>query len=216
MRLRLSAAARPCRAIAVGTSLAAAFVAVALGTARADDTPALRFTKTTLPNGMTVILHEDHALPQVVVNIGFRTGSRTEQAHRTGFAHLFEHLMFMGTRRAPTKMFDRWMSAAGGENNAFTTADVTDYYDEGPPTALPLLLWLEADRLRDLGQLMTKAKLDAQRDVVLNERRQSHENAALRPGGAASPRAALRGGAPVSPPGDRLTRRPERGRPSTT
>jgi predicted Zn-dependent peptidase len=68
------------------------------------------------------------------------------------------------------------MSAAGGENNAFTTADITDYYDEGPPTALPLLLWLEADRLRDLGQLMTKAKLDAQREVVLNERRQSHEN----------------------------------------
>ncbi len=146
------------------------------GSARADDTPALRFTKSTLPNGMTVILHEDHALPQVVVNLGFRTGSRTEQPHRTGFAHLFEHLMFMGTRRAPTKMFDLWMSAAGGENNAFTTADVTDYYDEGPPTALPLLLWLEADRLRDLGQLMTQAKLDAQREVVLNERRQSHEN----------------------------------------
>ena len=84
------------------------------GTARADDTPELRFTKTTLPNGMTVILHEDHALPQVVVNIGFRTGSRTEQPRRTGFAHLFEHLMFMGTRRAPTRMFDLWMSSAGG------------------------------------------------------------------------------------------------------
>jgi zinc protease len=176
MRLSLSRFARFCRGITLTSSLAAGILAGAAATARADDTPPLPFTKSTLPNGMTVILHEDHALPQVVVNVGVRTGSRMEQPHRTGFAHLFEHLMFMGTRRAPTKMFDLWMSAAGGENNAFTTSDITDYYDEGPPTALPLLLWLEADRLRDLGQLMTKAKLDAQRDVVLNERRQSHEN----------------------------------------
>ena len=164
---------------------------------------------------MTVILHEDHALPQVVVNVGLRTGSRMEQPHRTGFAHLFEHLMFMGTRRAPTKMFDLWMSAAGGENNAFTTSDITDYYDEGPPTALPLLLWLEADRLRDLGQLMTKAKLDAQRDVVLNERRQSHENQPYGKVELRLPELLYNGGAPVQPPGDRLARGP-RTRPAST
>jgi predicted Zn-dependent peptidase len=84
--------------------------------------------------------------------------------------------MFMGTKRAPTKMFDAWMEAAGGWNNAWTSEDRTDYYDVGPPTSLNLLLWLEADRLRDLGPLMTLDKLNAQREVVRNERRQTSEN----------------------------------------
>lgn len=142
--------------------------------ARADvDIP---FTKTKLPNGMVVILHEEHAVPTVVVNISYNVGSRFEVEKRTGFAHLFEHLMFMGTRRAPTKAFDAWMEAAGGWNNAWTSTDRTDYYDVGPPTALDLLLWLESDRLRDLGPLMTLDKLNAQREVVRNERRQTSEN----------------------------------------
>ena len=134
------------------------------------------FTKTQLKNGMTVILAEDHTVPIAVVNVTYGVGSRFEQPSRTGFAHLFEHLMFMGTRRAPTKMFDAWMEAAGGWNNAWTSQDRTDYYDVAPSTALPLLLWLEADRLRDLGPLMTQEKLNAQRDVVRNERRQNTEN----------------------------------------
>jgi predicted Zn-dependent peptidase len=134
------------------------------------------FTKTTLPNGMVVVFSEDHAVPQVDVNIEYAVGSRVERPGRTGFAHLFEHLMFMGTRRAPTHMFDAWMEQAGGNNNASTHTDVTDYYDIAPPTALPLLLWLEADRLRDLGAEIDQAKLDLQRDVVLNERRQRLEN----------------------------------------
>ncbi len=125
---------------------------------------------------MTVILHEDHNVPIVTVNVTYKVGSRFEVAHRTGFAHLFEHLMFMGTERAPTKMFDGWMEAAGGWNNADTSEDRTEFYDVAPPTALPLLLWLEADRQRDLGPLMTKEKVDAQRDVVRNERRQTSEN----------------------------------------
>jgi zinc protease len=154
--------------------IALALVAVA-GSARADDLR-IPFTKTQLPNGLTVILHEDHTIPTVVVNVGYWTGSRMEQPKRTGFAHLFEHLMFMGTRRAPTKMFDGWMEAAGGWNNAWTSEDRTDYFDVGPPTALDLLIWLEADRLRDLGPLMTLEKLNAQRDVVRNERRQTSEN----------------------------------------
>jgi predicted Zn-dependent peptidase len=143
--------------------------------AHADDV-SIPFTSSKLPNGMTVILHEDHALPIVAVNVTYKVGSRFEVAHRTGFAHLFEHLMFMGTRRAPTKMFDAWMEAAGGWNNADTSEDRTEFYDVAPPTALPLLLWLEADRQRDLGPLMTQEKLDAQRDVVRNERRQTSEN----------------------------------------
>jgi predicted Zn-dependent peptidase len=143
--------------------------------ARADDLT-IPFTSSKLPNGMTVILHEDHSVPIVAVNVTYRVGSRFEVAHRTGFAHLFEHLMFMGTRRAPTKMFDAWMEAAGGWNNADTSEDRTEFYDVAPPTALPLLLWLEADRQRDLGPLMTEEKLNAQRDVVRNERRQTSEN----------------------------------------
>ncbi len=144
-------------------------------TASAGDVQ-IPFTKTTLKNGMVVILHEDHAVPQVVVNVSYDVGSRFEVAKRTGFAHLFEHLMFMGTARVPTKAFDAWMEAAGGWNNAWTSEDRTDYFDVGPETALDLLLWLEADRLRDLGPLMTLEKLDAQRAVVKNERRQTSEN----------------------------------------
>jgi predicted Zn-dependent peptidase len=125
---------------------------------------------------MVVIFSEDHAVPQVDVNTAYAVGSRVERPGRTGFAHLFEHLMFMGTRRVPTRAFDGWMEQAGGRNNAETGQDMTDYYDLAPPTALPLLLWLEGDRMRDLGNQIDAAKLDLQRDVVLNERRQSIEN----------------------------------------
>jgi hypothetical protein len=118
--------------------------------AHADDV-SIPFTSSKLPNGLTVILHEDHSVPIVAVNITYRVGSRFEVAHRTGFAHLFEHLMFMGTQRAPTKMFDAWMEGAGGWNNADTSEDRTEFFDVAPPTALPLILWLEADRQRDLG-----------------------------------------------------------------
>lgn len=150
------------------------FVAASATDANAD--VSIPYTRSTLRNGMTVIFHEDHAIPMVVVNISYNVGSRFEQPKRTGFAHLFEHLMFMGTRRVPTKAFDGWMEAAGGWNNAWTSQDRTDYYDVGPPTALDLLLYLEADRLQDLGPLMNLDKLNAQREVVRNERRQTSEN----------------------------------------
>jgi zinc protease len=147
-----------------------------LGTTPAAADMAIPFTRTTLPNGMTVILHENHDVPIVVVNISYGVGSRFEAKGRTGFAHLFEHLMFMGTRRVPTKAFDSWMEGAGGYNNAWTSSDRTDYFDAGPPSSLDLLLWMESDRIRDLGPLMTLEKLDAQREVVRNERRQTSEN----------------------------------------
>jgi predicted Zn-dependent peptidase len=156
-------------------ALAAAVFAASAHAADSADL-AIPFTKTTLPNGMVVIFSEDHAVPQVAVNISYGVGSRMERPGRTGFAHLFEHLMFMGTRRAPTKAFDGWMEQSGGSNNAWTAEDRTDYFDIAPSTALPLLLWLEADRLRDLGPLIDKEKLDLQREVVRNERRQSIEN----------------------------------------
>ena len=146
---------------------------------------------------MVVILSEDHAVPQVVVNVTYGVGSRMERPGRTGFAHLFEHLMFMGTRRAPTKAFDAWMEEAGGRNNAWTAEDRTDYFDIAPSTALPLLLWLEADRMRDLGPLIDQSKLDLQRDVVRNERRQSIEN---RPYGGRGARRCRRSCGPTRPP----------------
>ncbi|MEJ7735740.1 MAG: pitrilysin family protein [Polyangiaceae bacterium] len=136
----------------------------------------LPFTKYALANGLTVILHEDHSLPLCAVNLMYKVGSRFEEKKRTGFAHLFEHLMFMGTKRVPTKMFDAWMEAEGGWNNAWTSQDRTDYFDIGPAHTLPLLLWLEADRLGTLAASMDQAKLDAQREVVRNERRQTSEN----------------------------------------
>ena len=169
--------------------LVAALGAAALGSAPAyADGPApattaaasqklnIPFTKHTLPNGLTVILHEDHALPIVTVNTMVRVGSRFEEVKRTGFAHLFEHLMFMGTRRVPTKAFDAWMEAEGGSNNAWTSEDRTDYFSVGPAHTLKLLLWLDADRFGSLADDMTLEKLNAQREVVRNERRQTSEN----------------------------------------
>jgi predicted Zn-dependent peptidase len=154
----------------------ACLVALGLVVAPASADVSIPFTKSQLSNGMTVILSESHQVPMVVTNISYNVGSRFEVKGRTGFAHLFEHLMFMGTKRVPTKMFDLWMEGAGGWNNAWTSQDRTDYYDVGPPSSLPLLLWMEADRLKDLGPLMTLEKLNAQRDVVRNERRQTSEN----------------------------------------
>jgi predicted Zn-dependent peptidase len=159
-----------------GAARAALALAGLLAAAPAAADVAIPHTRSMLPNGMTVILHESHELPIVVVNVSYDVGSRHEAPGRTGFAHLFEHLMFMGTRRVPTKAFDAWMEGAGGWNNAWTSHDRTDYYDVGPPSSLDLLLWMEADRLRDLGPLMTLEKLNAQRDVVRNERRQTSEN----------------------------------------
>ncbi len=136
----------------------------------------LAHEKYVLDNGMTVILHEDHALPIAAVNIWYAVGSKDESPGRSGFAHLFEHLMFMGTERVPGSQFDVLMERGGGSNNATTSYDRTNYFSSGPSSLLPTLLWLEADRMEDLGRMMTQEKLDKQRDVVRNERRQSYEN----------------------------------------
>lgn len=129
-----------------------------------------------LPNGLTVVLHEDRSRPVAVVNLWYGVGSKDESPGRSGFAHLFEHLMFMGTERAPGGQFDQIMEAGGGWNNATTSFDRTNYFSTGPSSLLPTLLWLDADRLEDLGRMMTQEKLDKQREVVRNERRQSDEN----------------------------------------
>lgn len=133
-------------------------------------------TVDTLPNGLTLIVHEDHSAPTVTVNVWYHVGSGDEKPGRTGFAHLFEHLMFMGSEHAPYPLFDRSLEAAGASNNGSTTTDRTNYYESGPANALPLMLWLEADRMGHLLPVMDAQKVDLQRDVVKNERRQSYEN----------------------------------------
>jgi zinc protease len=133
-------------------------------------------TVDTLPNGLRLIIHQDPSAPVVTVNVWYHVGSGDEKPGRTGFAHLFEHLMFMGSEHAPYPEFDRRLEAVGANNNGSTTEDRTNYYEWGPANALPLMLWLEADRMGWMLPTMDSAKVDLQRDVVKNERRQSYEN----------------------------------------
>ncbi|HEY7287984.1 MAG TPA: pitrilysin family protein [Vicinamibacterales bacterium] len=136
----------------------------------------VKYSQFTLPNGLTVILHEDHSVPIVTVNVWYRVGSAREKPGRTGFAHLFEHLMFMGSGHVKPGEFDQWLEAAGGDNNASTANDRTNYWINVPSNALELALFLESDRMGYLLDTMTPKTVDAQRDVVKNERRQSVEN----------------------------------------
>jgi zinc protease len=138
--------------------------------------PKLQFAKTTLPNGLEVILHEDHSTPILVVDTWYHVGSGDEKRGRTGFAHLFEHVMFMGSENVPVGQFDKWLESVGADNNGSTNNDRTNYYEVLPSNALPLALWLDADRMGHLLPVMDQAKLDLQRDVVKNERRQRVDN----------------------------------------
>ena len=164
-------------------TLAAITVALAAATGGAQDAPAppgalprLAFEKYTLPNGLEVILHQDRSVPVVSVNTWYKVGSGDEQVGRTGFAHLFEHVMFMGSENVPVGAFDQWLEAAGANNNGSTNQDRTNYYEWMPANALPLALWLDADRMGWLLPTMDQAKLDVQRDVVKNERREGVDN----------------------------------------
>jgi predicted Zn-dependent peptidase len=136
----------------------------------------IAFEKYLLPNGLRVILHPDRTSPLVVVNLWYHVGSKDEVPGRTGFAHLFEHLMFMGSKNAPYPSFDAIMESWGGHNNGTTSNDRTNYYEVGPANLLETFLWLEADRLATLPEVITEEELERQRKVVQNERRQSYEN----------------------------------------
>jgi zinc protease len=136
----------------------------------------LPYTQFTLPNGLHVILHEDHSVPMVSVNMWYHVGSARELPKRTGFAHLFEHLMFMGSGHVKPGEFDEWLEAAGGDNNGSTENDRTNYWINVPANSLELALFLESDRMGYLLDSMTPKTVDLQRDVVKNERRQSVEN----------------------------------------
>ncbi|MEK6598265.1 MAG: pitrilysin family protein [Gemmatimonadota bacterium] len=158
------------------TLLLGSLLLAAAGAAEAQAGLSVPYTMDTLPNGLRVIIHEDHSVPTVVVNVWYHVGSGSEKPGRTGFAHLFEHLMFMGSANAPYPQFDQLLESAGANNNGSTTEDRTNYYEEGPATALPLMLWLEADRMGWMLPTMDVAKVDLQRDVVKNERRQRVDN----------------------------------------
>jgi zinc protease len=135
--------------------------------------PEVKFEKYRLENGLEVILHEDHTLPIVSVNVWYHVGSKNEKPGRTGFAHLFEHMMFQGSKnRNKEYTFDE----VGGTRNGSTSEDKTNYWENIPPNYLEKALWMEADRMGFLIPAMDQKKLDNQRDVVKNERRQRLEN----------------------------------------
>jgi zinc protease len=133
------------------------------------------FTKHTLSNGLDVLVHEDHALPIVAVNVWYHVGSKNEVPGRTGFAHLFEHLMFEGSQHYDRGYFHP-LQEAGAALNGSTNADRTNYWEVVPTNALDLALWMESDRMGFLLPALTDAKFGNQREVVLNERRQNYEN----------------------------------------
>ena len=147
----------------------------ARGDERLPQIPDLKVEKYTLPNGLQVMLHEDHTTPVVSINIWYRVGSRNEKAGRTGFAHLFEHLMFQGSQHHDDEYFGP-LERIGASLNGSTSQDRTNYYETVPSNALELALWLESDRMGFLVPALSQKKLDNQRDVVKNERRQTYDN----------------------------------------
>jgi zinc protease len=152
---------------------------VALTSGAAAQQPAtinIPFERYTLPNGLTVILSQDHTTPTVAVNVWYHVGSKNESPGRTGFAHLFEHVMFTGSGHVPYGLHDKLTEGVGGTNNGTTSNDRTTYYETVPSNYLESALWIEADRMGYLLDTLDIAKLNAQRDVVKNERRQSYDN----------------------------------------
>src|SRR4051812_3739064 len=138
--------------------------------------PKIAYEKFELPNGLKVYVIEDHKAPVAYEVLWFKVGSKDEVAHRTGFAHLFEHLMFKGSAHLPDGRLDQILEEAGGWSNAFTSSDMTVYENVAASNFLETMLWIEADRMAGLLDTFDQAKLDNQRDVVLNERRQTYEN----------------------------------------
>jgi zinc protease len=146
---------------------------------RGGQTPRLEvpYRQFKLANGLNVILHQDRRVPVVAVNIWYHVGSANEKVGRTGFAHLFEHLMFEGSKNVKEGVFDTALEGAGGNNNGSTNNDRTNYVIDVPKNALELALFLESDRMGYLLDAMSPERVSGQRDVVKNERRQNYENA---------------------------------------
>lgn len=163
--------------VALFLSLCCSFQ-LSLGQSKAGASNAIKIPYETykLPNGLNVILSVDRTTPTIAVNIWYHVGSKNEMAGRTGFAHLFEHVMFTGSGHVPYGLHDKLTEGVGGNNNGSTTNDRTNYYENVPSNYLESALWMESDRMGFLLDTLDIAKLNAQRDVVKNERRQSYDN----------------------------------------
>ncbi len=136
----------------------------------------LKYKKVILDNGLETVLYKDETIPSVAVNIWYKVGSANEKPGKTGLAHLFEHMMFQGSLHVPKEMHFKYVQEAGGTLNGSTSTDRTNYYETLPSPALDLALWLESDRMGFLLPALTQEKLDNQREVVMNERRQRYDN----------------------------------------
>lgn len=158
--------------LAVKKTLAAGMLLAA--TTASAQAPAIKFEKYQLPNGLKVILHQDKSAPVVCVSVLYHVGSKNEDTSRTGFAHFFEHLLFEGSKHLKRGDFDKYITNAGGDNNANTSQDRTFYYDLLPSNQLDLGLWLESERL--MHAEITDAGVETQRQVVKEEKRQRVDN----------------------------------------
>ena len=163
--------ARRLSAVAVAAGACAIAVATLHGAVRP---PKLQYEISTLPNGLTVVLEEDHSVPIVHLNLTYQVGSKNERPGRTGFAHLFEHLMFKGSKNVEAEAHTSMIASVGGQANAFTTEDETTFWETFPSQYLPLALWLEADRMATLR--ITSETFVSEREVVKEERRLRVDN----------------------------------------
>src|SRR3954464_5522627 len=165
---------RPLRLLGAAAAAAAVVLAAAGNPSAASRPPKFQYQITTLPNGLTVVLSEDHSTPIVHVNLTYHVGSKNERPGRTGFAHLFEHLMFKGSKNVQPEAHTSMLASIGGQSNAYTTDDETVFGEPVPAQSLPLSLWLEADRMATLR--IDKDTFANERDVVKEERRMRVDN----------------------------------------
>ena len=135
----------------------------------------IKYRDLILPNGLQVIISENHTLPTAAVNLWYHVGSKNEQIGKTGFAHLFEHIMFEGSKNHDTGFFQA-IEKLGASLNGSTNSDRTNYWENFPSNYLEYILWLESDRMGFLLEAFDQKKFDTEKDVVKNERRQSYEN----------------------------------------
>src|SRR5689334_12491363 len=165
---------RPLRVRATALAAAILIAAATVPSSAAVRPPKLQYEITTLPNGLTLVLSEDHSTPIVHLQLWYHVGSKNERPGRTGFAHLFEHLMFKGSKNVQPEAHTSMIASIGGQSNAYTTDDETVFWETVPAQYLPLTLWLEADRMATLR--IDKDTFESEREVVKEERRMRIDN----------------------------------------
>ena len=184
---------RPIAAVLVAL---AALVAADPGARASTRPPKLNYTMTTLPNGLKVVFLEDHSTPIVHTEMWYHVGSKNERPGRTGFAHLFEHMMFKGSKNVEPEGHPSLISSIGGQSNAYTDEDATVFWQTTPAQYLPLVLWLEADRLASLR--IEEDVFKNERQVVKEERRMRVDESAVRPAERAHLQPGVHGRTPTS------------------